>query len=100
LLRNFAVNSFIQHLSKSWKEDVIHQVFDATSASSILQTPLVEQVVEDKLIWKAYRNKLYSVKSAYRFCVEELVETSHLRRIGYWSGIWRLKVPPKVKNTV
>jgi ribonuclease HI len=55
-------------------------------------------VVDDRLIWKAEKNGLYSVKSAYRLCMEELVDVSHLRRPGYWSGIWRLKVPPKIKN--
>jgi len=59
---------------------------------------LLDQVVDDRLIWKAEKNGLYSVKSAYRLCMEELVDVSHLRRSGYWSGIWRLKVPPKIKN--
>jgi hypothetical protein len=27
-------------------------------------------------------------------------DSSHLRREGYWQGIWRLKVPPKIKNLV
>ena len=29
-----------------------------------------------------------------------LTDSSHLRREGYWQGIWRLKVPPKIKNLV
>lgn len=33
-------------------------------------------------------------------CVEKLIDTSHLRRSGYWSGIWRLKVPPKINNLI
>jgi hypothetical protein len=32
--------------------------------------------------------------------VKELVDVSHLRRPGFWSVIWRLKVPPKVKNLI
>jgi len=55
---------------------------------------------EDKLVWKAERTGLYSVKSAYRLCVEDLVDSSHLRQTGAWSNNWRLKVPPKVKNLV
>jgi len=30
--------------------------------------------------------------------MEELVDVSHLWRPGYWSGIWRLKVPQKINN--
>ena len=31
-------------------------------------------------------------------CVEELVDVSHHHLPGNWNDIWRLKVPPKVKN--
>src|SRR4030067_946497 len=67
-------------------------------ARFIVSTPLLEQVETDKLVCKAEKNGIYSVKSAYRLCVDDLVDISHLKRPGFWSGIWRLKVPPKVKN--
>ena len=54
----------------------------------------------DRLIWKAEKNGNYSVRSAYRICIEEVINNDHLRKPGYWSGIWRLKVPPKVKSLV
>jgi hypothetical protein len=40
------------------------------------------------------------VKSAYRLCVEEFVDVSDLRRPGFSSVIWRLKVPSKVMNLI
>ena len=46
------------------------------------------------------RHGRYSVCSAYRLCVTELVDSSHIWRLGYWSGICKLKVMPKVKNLV
>ena len=49
-------------------------------------------------LWRAEKNGMYSVKSAYRLCVENLIDTTHLQCSGYLSGIWRLKVPPKLKN--
>jgi hypothetical protein len=66
---------------------VIQQVFSADIAASIVHTPLVAQVAEDKLVSKAENNGVYSAKSAYRLCVEDLVDTSHLRRPGKWSNI-------------
>jgi hypothetical protein len=51
----------------------------------------------DKLVWKAEKNGCYSVRSACRICIEDVIN-DHLRKPGYWSGIWRLKVPPKIKN--
>jgi len=54
----------------------------------------------DKLVLKVEKNGCYFVRSAYRICVEDIINNDHLRKPGYWSGIWRLKVPPKVKNLV
>ena len=36
----------------------------------------------------------------YKLCIEDLVDMTHLRRLGFWSGIFRLKVPPMVKNLI
>jgi hypothetical protein len=75
-------------------------VFSNDIAEAILNTPLYEQVQNDRLIWKAERNSFYSVWSAYRLCVEELVDVSHLHRLGNWRDIWSLKIPLKVKHLV
>jgi hypothetical protein len=63
-----------------------------------LHTPLYDHVIHDRLIWKAESNGCYTVWSAYRLCVEELIDVSHLHHPANWQNIWRLKVPPKVKN--
>lgn len=49
---------------------------------------------------KRERHGRYSVRSAYRLCVSELIDSSYNWRPGFWSGIWNLKVPPKVKNLI
>ena len=84
--------------SKRWNEHLTRQVFSQDIASSIQNASFVTQVQHDKLIWKAKKNGKYSVRSAYRLCTDELFDTSYLRRPRYWSGIWRLKVPSKVRN--
>jgi hypothetical protein len=60
--------------------------FNEDFASKILTSPLITHVPSDRLIWKAEKNEIYSVKSAYKLCVEELVDITHLRRPGFWSG--------------
>ena len=95
-----SINSLVDPNAKRWNEPVVRQVFSDNIAAQILNTPLFEQVQQDRLIWKAKKHGHYSVRSAYRLCVNELIDVSHLRRPGNWSGIWRLKVPPKVKNLV
>jgi len=99
-VRDFPVNSLMNTSSNGWNEVVIQQVFCSNIANSFLRTLLIDQVVDDRLIWKSEKNGLYSVKSAYRLCAEELVYVSHIRLLGYWYDIWRLKVPPKVKNLI
>jgi hypothetical protein len=97
---NASAQSLIDTTAKEWNVGVIQQVFSPADTKRILDIPLIEQVTEDRLIWKVEKNGYYSVKSAYRLCVDVLTDSSHLRRGGYWQGIWRLKVPPKVRNLV
>jgi hypothetical protein len=100
LFQNSAVKSLLEENEKKWNESLIRHTFNHDIATAILKTPLIVQVQQDKLIWKAERNGKYSVRSAYRLCVEELIDTSHIRRPGYWAGIWKLKVPPKIRNLI
>jgi ribonuclease HI len=94
------VQSLINTATKTWNREVVQQVFTPVHSSAILNTPLIDQVAEDRLVWKVEKNGHYSVRSAYRLCVDVLIYSTHLRRDGYWQGIWRLKVPPKIKNLV
>lgn len=95
-----SVNSLMDPYFKRWNESVVRQVFSEDLAAKILNTPLFEQVQHDTLLWKAEKNGRYSVRSAYRLCVNELVDLSHLHKLGYWTGIWKLKTPLKVKNLI
>jgi hypothetical protein len=99
-LQSYSVGHLMDHNAKVWNEQLVRQLFATETANNILNTPLHQQVHTDKLIWKAEKNGCYSVKSAYRMCIEEIINNDHLRKPGYWSGIWRLKVPPKVKSLV
>lgn len=100
VVQNFKINSLMNMYDKSWNEHLIKQVFSMDIADKILHTPLISQVEDDRLIWKAERSDKYYVCSAYRLCVTDLKDSSYNWRPGYWSGIWKLKVPPKVKNLV
>lgn len=99
-VREVSINNLMMPDEKRWNETTVRQVFSDELANKILSTPLVAHVQSDRLIWKAERNGKYSVKNAYRLCVEELIDASHLRRPGNWSSIWKLKVPPKVRNLI
>jgi hypothetical protein len=72
-------------------------LFDQPTADRICATPLYSSVTDDKRIWCGESNGDYSVKSAYRICVENL-DTSHLQVNGSWNLLWSIKAPPNVKN--
>ena len=100
MVQGYSVKDLIHPDVKEWNRDIVCHIFSVDVADSILNTPLLDQVDTDRLIWKAEKNGFYSVKSAYRLCVDELIDVSHLKQPGFWSGIWRLKVPPKIKNLI
>jgi len=95
---NFNINSLMNLHDKSWNKHTVRQVFSGDITDKILHTLLISQVDADIVIWKAERNGRYSVCSAYELYVSELVDSSYLWRPGYWTGIWNLKVPPKVEK--
>lgn len=72
--------------TKSWNETVVRNVFSANLASKILNTPLINQVESDRLLWKVEKNGRYSVRSAYRLFIEDLIDSSHLHsRVSVWN---------------
>jgi len=78
---------FIDQDLKIWKASLIHSLFDAPTVQLILNTPLQALVSEDKLIWKGERSGKSSVKSAYRICVNEIADNSHMHVNARWNLI-------------
>jgi hypothetical protein len=75
---HFVYHTSINHLmdpyAKRRNEHVVRWVFNDNIAVKILNTPLFDQVQQDRLIWRAENHDYYSVRSAYRFCVNKLVD--------------------------
>jgi len=83
-LENFSVGSLFHPMSKEWNQDVNQHIFLIGVVDSIMRKDFV----------------LHYVKSTYKLCVDNLIDTSHLCKQGNSDGIWRLRVPPKVKNLI
>jgi len=99
-VREVTIDNLMLPTEKKWNEAIIIQVFSVDLANKIMSTPLIAQVQFDRMIWKAEKHGKYSMKSAYHLGVEELIDSSHLRHPGNWSCIWKLKVPPKIRNLI
>jgi hypothetical protein len=94
------VSDIMSQEDKCWNVPLITSTFEPYSAAKILNTPLYSSVTEDRRLWRAEQNGEYSVRSAYRLCTQELIDTSHLRMNGAWNLIWEIKIPAKVKNFI
>ncbi|CAJ2637135.1 unnamed protein product [Trifolium pratense] len=84
--------------TKGWNLPLLTTLLDSSGIDKVLHTPLFDSVVEDKHIWRMEKNGVYSVRSAYRLCVQELLDTSHLKMDDTWNLIWKLKAPSRVRN--
>jgi len=72
------VENLIDQNAKVWNEQLVLQLFATKTAQNILNTPLHQQVQMDKLVWKAEKNGFYSVRSAYRICIEDIINNDQL----------------------
>jgi len=70
-VKNCKVADFIDVHSKKWNAALVTQVFTHDLVADILNNMLYDPVPIDNMIWKVAKNGIYSVRSAYRLCVEE-----------------------------
>lgn len=89
--RHINIDNLMVPTEKRWNKAAVLQVFSARLAYKIMSTPLIAHVQSYCLIWKVEKNGKYSVKSAYRLYVKELIDYAHLRRPKNWSEIGNLK---------
>ena len=79
----------------SWKESLIHQIFEPESAAAILSLPIPTRPCSDKLIWVPDFRGEFSVKSAYRSSRE--LENSGIMSDVLWRRLWKIRAPERIK---
>ncbi|CAL1398789.1 unnamed protein product [Linum trigynum] len=86
-----------------WCENKLSRWFDPPTCKAIKAIPLPQRNIEDRLIWHATEDGVFTVKSAYHFAV--LIDK---RRGGWqstvswmdkasWIRLWEADIPPKLK---
>jgi len=68
--RSIYVNELIDQTTKTWKEQLVHYLFDLHTTCLILNTPLFPQFIINALVWIGEKNGKYSICRAYRICIE------------------------------
>ena len=86
-----------------WNVYLLERVFLLFEAQKIKSIPLCLIPQEDTLVWPKTKDGQYSVKLGYQLlCAKELsgstLGSSNEVNRRMWSGLWRLKVPNKVKT--
>jgi hypothetical protein len=76
ILNHLCVADFIHPNDKSLNVPLITSLFDTNNANKIISTTLFSLVSEDKQLWRVKQHEHYSIKSTYRLCTQELIDTS------------------------
>lgn len=72
-------------------------LFNERDVKYIVAMPIIDEVNDDKRIWSFTPQGDYSVRSAYRYIMETLVDNSNLHVEGNCMKLWHLKVPHRLK---
>jgi hypothetical protein len=84
------------HDRKEWNLPFLNTIFDQKIVDHIINIPFYRSI----MVYGRQKenNGEHSIGSAYRFCIQDFLDPSHFKVQGSWNLIWKLKVPPKVKN--
>lgn len=88
------VSALMNRDSNSWDEEAIRNIFNQRDANLILSNPLPIIKRPDTLIWNREEKGVFTVKSCYKVLTGEL----NTNEVKEWSCVWKLHLPPKVKQ--
>uniref|UniRef100_A0A803NYG4 Reverse transcriptase domain-containing protein n=1 Tax=Cannabis sativa TaxID=3483 RepID=A0A803NYG4_CANSA len=97
-LLNRMVNSLFEMDATSWDRDLVTDIFNMRDASLIFGLPLSASAGDDCWSWSEESNGTFSVKSAYFLMQKTKNQHVGADNSGFWRSLWKLKIPPKVKN--
>ena len=102
---NTRVYALIDENNSCWLEDRVRDEFLPHEAASILSLPLSHLGADDKLIWAAKNNGIYSTKTTYQLLNDTTKSTAtgpSNRNVqkNFWKKVWSLNVPSKIQHFI
>jgi ribonuclease HI len=94
---NLKVADLMDEATCTWKWDLINAIFNDRDIREIKKMAAINGGEADHKVWKFNNKGSYTVKSAYRYSMETLVDNEEYRVPGEWMHIWNLKIPQRVK---
>ncbi|KAL0011307.1 hypothetical protein SO802_006415 [Lithocarpus litseifolius] len=89
------VSQLIDASCRSWKINLLQELFDPTLVQAIIQIQIPLSPRPDKLIWVLDKKGDFSVKSAIRASHDQ--SPNNAPYIVPWQKLWRLKAPERTK---
>ncbi|KAJ0096619.1 hypothetical protein Patl1_27305 [Pistacia atlantica] len=91
------VATLIDPQSKSWKLDLLKDLFSESEVNIICRIPISIFNRPDKIVWRCSQNGLFSVKSAYHLQVESQISSrgqssSAANDNKKWKKLWKLPI--------
>ncbi|XP_057809003.1 uncharacterized protein LOC131023477 [Salvia miltiorrhiza] len=83
--------------AQAWDVGLLNTIFSSNDIRDIISIPLPSHPTPDSLIWHYFKNGLYSVKSAYKLASSLTIDET-FKVEGHWNKLWKVDVPPKVRN--
>ncbi|XP_037497568.1 uncharacterized protein LOC119371465 [Jatropha curcas] len=77
-----------------------YEPFSLRDVRAILNIPFSISAREDSLLWHFDKKGFYTVKLGYHVCERILGRGFTHSQHGGWSRIWRLDIPPKVRDVM
>uniref|UniRef100_A0A803PF85 RNase H type-1 domain-containing protein n=1 Tax=Cannabis sativa TaxID=3483 RepID=A0A803PF85_CANSA len=99
-LVNAKVSNLMHGEGGGWDLELINDLFLERDRGLILAIPINLSSTEDHLTWHKDVSGSYTVRSAYNLLQESQGQWHSTEDSSFWKSFWKLKVPPKAKNTV
>ncbi|XP_058733805.1 uncharacterized protein LOC131605473 [Vicia villosa] len=97
LVSNLKVSNLLIPNGKQWNHALVLSLVGEEIAQKVQNTSLFVPVRDDILHWRCEKDGKFSVRSAYRYCINEAIDTSHLRINERWNLLWNIKTPPELR---
>jgi hypothetical protein len=97
-VHDLTVNDLMFPNLKVWDNAKIMSLFPVNVANSIVDIPLFDDIVEDKLIWVDSLDGEYKVRSGYNMILNVIGRVVADVNHDGWNCLWRIHAPPRLNT--
>ena len=80
-LEDLKVSPLINHQQQCWHQVVVQQISNDNDQRNVASHPLLNNEVDDKIIWRLTANGEYNIKSSYHNVMETMMQSYPARAL-------------------